>query len=189
MASQAKTLLTPEQYLEMDRKSDVRMEYYFGEVFAMAGGSEQHSALKMRIAGMLDNSLRGANCRAFDSDLRICVDAANHYTYADAFIICGQTQRVGDRRDMIANPSAIFEVLSPSTEAYDRGDKFRMYRGIPSLREYVLISQNSRQVECFRRQTSGAWLMTVYHEGSVLELETAGVKIPIDELYREIELE
>jgi Uma2 family endonuclease len=189
MARQPKTLLTPEQYLEMDRKSEVRLEYHFGEVFSMAGGTEQHSALKVRLARMLDLAVRETTCRVFDSDLRICVDAANHYTYADAFIICGPPLRVGDRRDIIANPSAIFEVLSPSTEGYDRGDKFKMYRGISSLKECVLISQSSRRVECFRRQPSGAWLMTSYQEGEVLELEAAGCRIPVDELYEGIELE
>lgn len=189
MASQPKTLLTPEQYLEMDRKSEVRLEYYFGEVFEMAGGTEQHSAIKMRLAAILYSALRGNDCRAFDSDLRICVDEKNHYTYADAFVICGPTLRVGTRRDIIANPSAIFEVLSPGTEGYDRGDKFKMYRTIPTLKEYVLISQNQKQVECFRKQTSGTWLMSVYQDNDVLELETAACRISLDELYEDIEFQ
>jgi Uma2 family endonuclease len=189
MAVQPKTLLTPEQYLEMDRKSDVRLEYYFGEVFDMACGTEQHSALKMRLAATLITQLDGKGCSEFDSDLRICVDPANHYAYADAFILCGPPQRVGERRDIIANPSVIFEVLSPSTEAYDRGDKFRMYRAIASLQEYVLISQKEKQVECFCRQPDGRWLLTVYQGGQVLQLETVDCAIDIDALYKGVELE
>src|SRR5262245_27563663 len=101
MARQPKALLTPEEYLEMDRAAEVRHEYYYGEIFAMAGGSFQHSALKARLTGMLFTELKGNACRTFESDLRICVDAANHYTYADVFLICGPLQLVGDRSDII----------------------------------------------------------------------------------------
>jgi Uma2 family endonuclease len=189
MAGHPKTLLTPDQYLEMDRKSDVRLEYYFGEVFDMAGGTPQHSALKVNLIALLRDATRGKRCRVYDSDLRICVDAANHYTYADAILVCEPLQSVGDKLDTLANPSVIFEVLSPSTEAYDRGDKFRMYRGIESLKEYVLISQKDRQVERFLRRPDGTWLMTAFQQDAILDLETAGCVIPLRALYEDIELE
>ena len=136
MASLPGTPLTDEQYLQIERLAETRSEFHDGQMFAMAGGSLNHSFIAAKMGALLDPQMP-PGCRTFNSDLRIKIAAVRIFTYPDCGVLCGEPQFAGDQRDVILNPLVIAEVLSPSTENYDRGKKFEFYRTIPSLREYL----------------------------------------------------
>ena len=152
--------LTPTEYLKIERAAQIRHEFFNGEMFAMSGGSPQHSAIKMNVASELRSQLKGRPCRAFDCDLRIQTSPIGDYTYPDFSVVCGELEFDDDQHDTVLNPTVLVEVLSDSTEAYDRGEKFAYYRQISSLREYVLISQKSPAVERFLRNPDNTWTLT-----------------------------
>lgn len=155
MTAQPKPALTEEEYLQREQNSSVKHEYYGGYVYAMAGASENHNLIAMNIAAILHGLVRGRPCRAYPSDMRIKVMATGLHTYPDFAIVCGQSQFTSpDKRDTLINPTAIIEILSPSIESYDRGEKFQHYRTIDSLQEYILIAQNKPHVERFVRHTN-----------------------------------
>jgi Uma2 family endonuclease len=152
-------------------------------MFAMAGGSPNHSLLANRIGGLLDRQMP-PGCRAFNSDLRIKVAAAGLYTYADCSVICGDLQYANDRRDVILNPLLIVDVLSPSTEGYDRGKKFELYRTIPSFREYLIVHQDQRYVEYYSRKDDDSWLLRDRTGmDDVLTIARLNIQIPLADLY------
>src|SRR5207302_572820 len=142
MSAVPKPLLSPQEYLARERLADFRSEFYRGEMFTMAGGSPRHSLIKTNLLGELRNALKGRPCTAYDSDLRIRVSATGLYTYPDASVLCGELQFDDEHRDTVLNPALLAEVLSDSTEAYDRGKTFTHYRQIVSLQEYLLVSQD-----------------------------------------------
>lgn len=152
--------LTPTEYLKIERTAEFRHEYFNGELFAMSGGSPQHSLIKMNVGGELRTHLKGRPCTAFDSDLRIRIAPTGLFTYPDLSVVCGELEFDDDQRDTVLNPTLLIEVLSDSTEAYDRGKKFEHYRRLASLREYVLISQNSPTVERYLRNPDETWTLT-----------------------------
>jgi len=180
--------LTQEEYLAIERVAQWKSEYYQGEMFAMAGGSEAHNRLIVNFTGELFGRLKGSSCFVNSSDLRVQVSKSGLYTYPDLTIVCGESQFADSFKDTLTNPVVIIEVLSPSTEAYDRGEKFRLYRELPSLREYVLVSQDRPVVDQFIRDETGGWcvLLTQGLE-SVLTLQSCGVVIPMSALYDRVE--
>jgi Uma2 family endonuclease len=180
--------LTPEEYLAIEREAEWKSEYYQGEMFAMAGGSEAHNRLIVNFTGELFSRLKGSNCLVNSSDLRVQVNEAGLYTYPDLSIVCGQPKSADGFKDNLTNPVAIIEILSASTEAYDRGEKFLLYRQLPSLREYVLVSQQKPFVDQYIRDDDGRWfvLMTQGLE-SVVTLQSCGVSIPMSALYENVE--
>jgi Uma2 family endonuclease len=161
MASLPDTLLTEEQYLALERAAETKSEFHDGRMYAMAGGSPNHSLLANSIGAILNRQVQ-VGFRTFDAGLRIKVAATGLYTYADCSVIRGDPQFAGDQRDVVVNPLLIVEVLSPSTEAYDRGKKFESYRTIESLKEYLLIHQDRRHVEHYSEQDDGSWLLREY---------------------------
>jgi Uma2 family endonuclease len=173
--------MTASQYLAWEREQPERHEYCRGEVFAMAGGSPRHNALSAAIARDVGAVVRGSNCRVLSSDQRIVVRPGERYVYADASLVCGQFELAAGTSDVLANPRTIFEVLSRSTEAYDRGDKWAAYGRIASLREYVLVSQLQPRIEKFSR-ADGSWRYDVIEAGGRLLLE-GGFSIDVDTLY------
>lgn len=183
MASLPTTYLTAEQYLEIERAAEIKSEFHDGQMFAMAGGTLAHSFLANRMGGILDGQLpRG--CRAFNADLRIHVAAEGLYTYADCSVICGKPEYLEGHKDLAANPVLIVEVLSPATEAYDRGKKFEMYRTIPSFQEYLLVHQDRPRVEHYSRQDSGGWLLREYAGAEAsAPVERLGLEIGLGALY------
>jgi Uma2 family endonuclease len=188
MSSVPRPSLTAEQYLEMERNADTKSEYYDGEMLAMAGGAASHSELQIRLALVIGKRLNLRSSRIFSSDLRVKVSATGLYTYPDLSVTCEQPRFTDERRDTLLNPALIAEVLSPSTEAYDRTDKFAHYRTIDSLTHYLLISQDRVLVELFTRAGS-QWVLTVAAEpGDVVSLCAIGADFPVDELYDGIEL-
>jgi len=156
----AQPRLTPEQYLQAERAAETRSEYYQGHVYAKSGGSYQHGQIVVNFAGELHATLKKRACSVGISDLRLRVSPDGLYTYPDVVVICGHPRFADDQQDTLLNPTLIVEVLSPSTEAYDRGFKSAQYRTIESLEEYVLVSQAEPRVEVFRRQPGSHWLLS-----------------------------
>lgn len=189
MSTQAKTLLTPEQYLEIERKAEFRSEYYKGEMFAMAGASDPHNPIVVDIVGELRQQLRKRPCFTYSHDMRICVSAGGLYTYPDVFVVCGRRQFLDDRRDNLLNPSLIVEVLSESTEKYDRGRKFEQYRHIDSLREYLLVGSESIGAELFTRQPDGHWLLTIADRlEDTIEIPSIDCRLTLTDIYEKAQL-
>jgi Uma2 family endonuclease len=185
MASEAHRRLTVEAYLALERQSETRNEYLNGEMFAMTGASRRHNRIALNVAMTLDRQLAGRGCEVFVSDMRVQVSAGHHFTYPDVVVACGEPRFTDGEVDTLLNPSLIVEVLSASTERYDRGAKFASYRTLPSLAEYVLISQDRVHVEHFVRQGSGAWLLTEtdVREDSV-ELPSIGCALALTDIYQ-----
>jgi Uma2 family endonuclease len=182
--------LTEAEYLELERNAQTKSEFFGGEMLAMSGGTRWHSLISMNVGCALGNQLkvRACGCVAFDSNLRVKVLATGLYTYPDLIVACGKHEFVDEEQDTLTNPTVLFEVLSDSTEAYDRGAKFENYRRIPSLKEYVLVSQKAPHIEQFIRQEAGQWLLREAKgmEGT-LTLPSLGVTLALSEVYANVE--
>jgi len=178
-------LVTAEQYLVQERQATFKSEFFRGEVFAMVGGSPNHSLIAANFAGEARELLKGKPCKVCNSELRVKVNASGLYTYPDASILCGELQFDDQQEDTVTNPTVLIEVLSESTEKYDRGAKSGHYRKIPSLMELVLISQYEPAVERFTRQENGGWLLVESQELSDdVRLGSVGISFALSELYR-----
>ena len=160
MAAQPMPRLSQEQYLHMERAAPFRSEFFGGHMYAMSGGSYRHFRITSNINGEFHQAFKKTNCAAGSSDLRLRVSPTGLYTYPDIVVVCGEPKFADDQKDTLLNPVLIVEVLSPSTEAYDRGFKAAQYRTIDSLQEYALISQAEPRVELFRRHSGGDWLFS-----------------------------
>ena len=170
-------------YLAAEALSDIRHEYLRGEVFAMAGGTPEHGALATAISAALVTALRGRPCRVFNSDVRVRSRETGLTTYPDVSVVCGHLERDAEDQNAIVNPVLIVEVLSDSTEAYDRGEKAAHFRQLASLKEYVLLSQHEPRVELFRRNEAGRWELYEAVAGQEIELSSVGCTLAVDELY------
>jgi Uma2 family endonuclease len=180
--------LSLEAYLEIERAAVHRSEYRDGLVVSMAGGTSLHDLIIMNAGAALHSASRDLLCRVHGGNLQVYIASFNVATYPDVMVICGPTQFTRRRNDLVENPSLIIEVLSPSTESYDRGRKFEYYRALPSLREYILISQDQPQVERFSRQADDSWRINV-HRGlhGTLPLATIDAAIQLKDLYAKVE--
>lgn len=187
MSTRADRLYTAEEYLAIERASDHKSELVNGRIYAMTGGSIAHTVITGNIIGELRNRLRGGPCRAYVEGIRLKVSQSGMYTYPDVMALCGPPEVEDSQRDTLLNPAVIFEVLSPSTEAYDRGEKFEHYTLLPSLREYVLVSQDHVRIEKFVRQGE-QWVFTAINDPEgVLRIETLECEIPVSEIYLDVE--
>jgi Uma2 family endonuclease len=173
-----------EAYLAMLEASEVKLEFVDGVVYAMSGGTVEHARLSMRVGRALGRALEGRPCEVYSSDLKVRVDETNRTTFADATVICGPAEVSAIDRHAITNPTILVEVLSPSTEASDRGDKWRSYQRLSSLREYVLVSQGEPYVEVFERE-EGGWRLRTYTAGAEIELPSQALSIPVDAIYHD----
>lgn len=187
--SRAFPYFSPEQYLSLERVSEIRHEYLDGSVYAMAGESPEHSTICFNLAGVMHAQLRGTSCRGFSPNMKIRTDTGGLYAYPDLSVVCGEPTFHDERRDVLLNPTVIFEVLSRSTENYDRGEKFLRYTTqIESLRDYVLISQQRPRVECFSRQPDGAWASSeVESLENRLDLPSINCRISLADVYERID--
>src|SRR3990172_3254645 len=184
MSPPKKNRYTPQEYLAWERAAEVKSEYLRGELFAMSGASREHSLISSNLIGEVRGQLRETPCEVHGSDLRVKVSPTGLYTYPDVTIACGELQFEDQVLDTLLNPKVIFEVLSDSTEAYDRGKKFDHYRQIPSLSEYVLVSQAEPLIERYVRQPDGSWRFTVLKGlEAVLELETVPCRLKLADVY------
>lgn len=177
MSTFANPCLTPEQYLEIERQADIKSEYYRGEMFAMSGGTSRHSRLTARLALLFGRQLEETDCTVYSSDLRVRVSQTGLYTYPDLSIVCGEVWLLDKERDTLLNPILLAEVLSPSTEAHDRGFKFEHYRSIPSLQHYLLVAQERMQVDLFTRDGARWALTSASQPEEKLQLEAIGCEI------------
>jgi Uma2 family endonuclease len=181
--------ITPQEYLAQERQASTKSEYVNGFVYAMVGASRKHNLISGNVFGSLWQQLRGKSCEAYTNDIRVRVPATSLYTYPDVVVVCGKPRFEDKQVDTLVNPTVLIEVLSPSTEAYDRGDKFAHYRRLPSLHEYVLIAQERCRVEHFARQGE-QWLLTEYSAAdAMLDLPAIGCQLPLAEIYDRIEFE
>src|SRR5665213_2233034 len=151
--------LTEVEYLEIERRAEGKSEFLDGEMFAMSGGTRSHNLIASNMNRAIGNQLEGCPCVVYTSDMRVKVQADGLYTYPDVSVACAEEEFADEYEDILLNPTVIVEILSDSREAYDRGKKFALYRQIPSLREYLLVSQHEPRVEQFIRQDSGEWLL------------------------------
>lgn len=183
------TRFTLEEYRTMEETADIRHEYRNGDIITMPGGSEAHSAIASNLLIYLGFLLRDSNFRLYNSDLRVWIPEYSCGTYTDLMVVDGQPQLNGDRTDEILNPLLIVEVLSPSSEAYDRGEKFRKYRSIPSFREYLLVSQTEPYIEKYHKldDSNNRWQWQVCDRlEQLILLHSLNVEIPLAEVYRHI---
>lgn len=175
---------TLRDYLDVEEVSVVRHELIDGEIIAMAGGTPEHAALAGAIPAVLGRQLLGQRCRTYSADLRIRVPATGLATYADASVVCDPVLRDPSSPTHVVNPRVVFEVLSPSTESYDCGEKREHYQQIDSLREYVLLSQEARRIELWSRASSSdAWSYAVYGASDTVELRSIGCRVGVNDLY------
>lgn len=190
MVAKPQKFYSPEEYLALEELAEYRSEYYRGEIFAMSGGSVNHNRIAKNIVVALDVALAGKPCETFIADMRLLVKKNGLYTYPDVMIVCGQLEFAKGRTDTLTNPTVIIEVLSESTQAYDRGAKFELYRALETLQDYVLIDQSRVHVEYFHKLDDGRWLLAEFNVlDGVLLLESVGVKLSLSQIYRRMEWE
>lgn len=178
--------LSEEEYLAFERAADERHEYAEGEIFAMSGGTWEHNLIAANILRELSTAVLDRPCSANGSDMRIQIPATKRYTYSDVLVVCGQPVFTDEKRDTLVNPIVIIEVLSDSTESYDRGDKFEQYETLPSLRDYVLVSRKKMRIEHFHRQADGTWQRRVFGAGERVAFESIGCELDVDRAYLKV---
>ena len=185
---QIRTMLTAEEYLGQERHAEFKSEYVNGEVTAMAGGSSNHSEIATNIIGIIKQQLIKRPCRVFNSDLKVRIDKANGFRYPDVSGLCGPILYHDKTRDAYCNPAVIFEVLSPSTESFDRGEKFRLYHLLDTLFEYILVRQDRVEVEVWTRTSDGVWTSVIYNEpADSFPLKTLDCSLTLGDIYDKVE--
>jgi Uma2 family endonuclease len=178
---------SPEDYLELEQTSPVKHEYQDGHVYAMAGGSDAHNTISGNVYALLRNHLRGSGCRTYIADMKARIEASNRFYYPDVMVTCDERDRTSEYFKQY--PCLIVEVLSETTEAFDRGKKFADYRQLEGLQEYVVIDQTQQRVEVFRRNEMGLWVLHPFEAGDRLELTSVNWQGAIADLYEEVELQ
>lgn len=177
---------TPEEYFAWSEKQLEKYEYINGEVYAMSGGSINHGRIAIRLTGLFDTHLANRTCITGNSDIRVNIVAANSYTYPDASVTCDDRDKTNTQ--YITYPCLIVEVLSSSTESYDRGGKFRLYRKNSSLQDYLLVSSTSIEMDLYHKNDAGEWIILNYKEGDIVELKSIDLSFPIEQVYRNLTL-
>ena len=189
MSLQRQPRLTPEEYLALERAAEYKSEYYAGEIFAMAGASERHVTIVANIMYLLVGQLKGRPCKAYSTDMRLKVSPTGLYTYPDIIVVCGAPVFADEQKDTLLNPTVLMEVLSESTEAYDRGKKFDHYRTLVSVSDYLLISQDQLKIEHFVRQADNRWLFSAHGSlDNVVEITSIACALPLRDVYDKVEL-
>lgn len=187
MSSQTQSRLTPEEYLALERQAETRSEYLNGELFAMSGASRRHNLITVNITAGLHAQLRQRPCEVYTSDMRLKVSPTGLYTYPDVVVVCETPQFEDAELDTLLNPTLIVEVLSRSTEDYDRGGKFEHYRRLDSLQEYLLVAQDRCHIVHYTREPEHTWLLsetTQFHDR--LRLPSAGAELSVADMYAKV---
>ncbi len=186
--AQPKNLYTPEKYLELERKSEIRHEYIDGEIFEMAGAGKRHNQISANIMRLLGNQILERDCNVYASDMRINITSTGKYTYPDIVGICGEEQFEDEKDDILLNPMLLIEILSKSTEAYDRGTKFEFYQTIESFSEYILITQEPFRIEQFVRQDKNTWTYLEFRKPEdKIKLNSIECEISLQDIYHKVE--
>ena len=179
----------PDEYLALERAAPMRSEYWHGHMYAMAGATENHDLICSNLSRFVQVRLEGTACRVFSSNMKVGVTKKRGFAYPDLTVSCGERRFYDETRDVLMNPVAVFEVLSDSTKAFDQGGKFQEYQRLHSLRHYVLVEQSRRLVAHYERVTGARWSYELLEEpGARVRLESLGIDLPLDEIYRDIEL-
>lgn len=187
MSSQSTTYLTPEEYLALERKAELKSEYIDGEIVAMTGASRKHNLVVVNLTGEIRRQLRGRSCEAYANDMRVRVPSNRLYTYPDVVVVCDEPQFEDQEFDTLLNPTVIIEVLSESIELYDRGKKFSFYRTLESLAEYLLIAQDECRIEQFVRQSDGGWLLSEHRSPEdAVKLDSIQCSLELREVYDKV---
>jgi Uma2 family endonuclease len=187
MSTLSKPFLSPEEYLAIERKAEYKSEYYHGEMFAMSGVGRRHDRINVRLTSLVEYHLRGKRCETFSANMRVLATSSGLYTYPDLSVVCEEPQFADAHIDTLTNPALLVEILSPSTEDYDRGKKAKLYRAIASLQELLFIAQDSYEVELYRRQPDGSWsLLEAAGLESAITLASIGYTLPLGELYENV---
>jgi Uma2 family endonuclease len=182
-----KNWISPEEYLALERSAEFKSEYLDGQLYAMSGGSPQHSAITVNVTVELGGQLKGRPCQAFSNDMKVRTSPTGLYAYPDLTVVCGEPQFHDETRDTLTNPVVIVEVLSPSTEAFDRGKKVAGYQHLESLIDYLLIAQDQPRIEHYTRQPNNRWLLTVMTEmEDSLRLPSIECDLKMSEVYDRI---
>lgn len=174
--------LTPEEYFAWEEKQIEKHEYIDGEIYAMGRGSVDHGRIAIRFTAMFDTHLEGSGCITGNSDIKINIAETNNYTYPDASVTCDNRDKTTP--NYFTYPCLIVEVLSKSTEAYDRGGKFRMYRNNPVLQDYLLVSSTRMEIDLYHKKETGEWIIINYQEGDKIELKSINLSFAIEQIYR-----
>lgn len=186
-APETKRSLTVAEYLQIEERAECKSEFLDGEIYAMSGGTPNHSLIEGNLVQEFGSALESRPCVRYTSNLRIKIESTGLFTYPDLSVVCGPLQTATDDPNAAVNPTVLVEVLSKSTEAYDRIEKFEHYRQIPSLREYVLVSQYRPRVERYQRQADGAWLWSVISEmDRSVDLPSLGIAVPMARIYARV---
>lgn len=189
VTTQAIKMYSEQEYLELEREAEYKSEYYRGELFAMAGAGRNHNRITENLSGEVYIALRGKSCQSFSRDMRIHIPENTLYTYPDVLITCGKLEFLDEKTDTLLNPSVIFEVLSPGTVAYDRGEKFHLYRSIRTLTEYVLVDSQKVGADVYRKGENGVWYLasTAYDIEGSIEIGQIGLSLKMADIYRQTE--
>jgi Uma2 family endonuclease len=179
-------IFTPEEYFAWEAKQLEKHEYIDGQIYAMSGGSKNHSLIAVRFITLFANHLEGSSCETGNSDLKVNIAGTNNYTYPDVSVTCDERDKTTTQ--YITYPCLIVEVLSASTEAYDRGGKFRLYRNNPALQDYLLVSSTSVEMDLYHKDASGQWVILNYQAGDTVELKSINLSFPIEQVYRNLVL-
>lgn len=187
MSTQPNIRLTPEEYLAIERAAEYKSEYFDGEVFPMPGASRRHNLISMNVGATLNLQLKRRPCEVYPSDMRVKIPATGLYTYPDVVVVCGEPQFEDAQVDTLLNPTLLVEVLSESTEGYDRGKKSENYRTLPSLMEYLLIAQEKYHVEHYARQADNRWLLTeTKSPADTLHLAAISCELALTDIYDKV---
>ncbi len=187
MSAQLQRLLSPEEYLAIERDTTAKHEFYRGEMFAMGGASREHNLITGNVAASIHQQIAGRPCESYQNDMRVKVASTGLYTYPDVVVTCEKPRFEDDNFDTLLNPQLIAEVLSDSIEKYDRGKKFEHYRQIDSLREYLLISQDRPHVELFTRDAGGQWTLSeATGLDAAIELPVIGCRLALADVYAKV---
>ncbi len=190
MATQPKPRLTPEEYLTRERLAEDKSEYYQGEVFAMAGASRRHNLIVANLVSRLVVSLRQRDCEVYPSDMRLLVGETGLYTYPDVMVVCGKPILADVQGDVLTNPVLIVEVLSESSKDYDRGGKFHQYMRIPSLQEYLTVSQTEMMIDHSVRQADNSWVVREFVPANgKVPIRCLGLELDFADVYDKVEFE
>ena len=184
VAGKSDTYVSPEDYLEAEKFRPIKHEYRQGEIYAMAGASKPHAIITGNVSVLLRNHLRGSGCMPYMADMKVRIEASNFFYYPDVAVSCDERDKNADE-DFIRYPRLIVEFFSPTTAAFDRGDKFADYRTSESLQEYVLINQERVSVECFRRNAEGLWVLYPYSQGQEVQFASVNFSCAIETLYED----
>lgn len=189
MSTQKIKKLTPEEYLDIERNAECKSEYYNGEMFALAGASYVHNRITRNISKALGLQLKGTKCEEFQSDLKIKEKISGLFTYPDIVVICGEPEFYDEEKDVVVNPTVIMEVLSKSTETYDRGFKFELYRRINTLKHYFMVSQDKISIEYYSRNDDDSWILKEFKDlNQNIEMKSIGCILELKDVYYKVDL-